>query len=191
MTANTFGRVLGTTALGVALFGQTERAAAQAPPEPAPAIVEGHHLLDRGHASCNSPHCDRCRSVQEINNAFWYKRRLPQPMILPGSCFGYFQTRWTAWKDVCPESNCAAPAGVSAPPATPDEPTKLTPAVEEMTPPRPAVPPADPVPAPAPAPVPLPPAKSTVTPVQFRQPLPVPARQPITPVVNLRSAIDS
>ncbi len=53
-----------------------------------------------------------------------YIRRFCGPTILPGTCYGHFQTKWRKWEDHCPQQAGAAgcaPTGVpvfDSPPAT-------------------------------------------------------------------------
>jgi hypothetical protein len=48
----------------------------------------------RGVPDCNGAQCDKSR---------FHKSKPPYTVNLcPGACFGYFQTQWRSWNDVCP-----------------------------------------------------------------------------------------
>lgn len=49
--------------------------------------------------TCGGRGCSTCRHLLQS----WTTRKLPYPVELcPGACFGYFQTQWRRWEDVCP-----------------------------------------------------------------------------------------
>ena len=91
------------------------------------------------------------------------------PQLAPGACFGYFQTQWHRWQDVCPlpyqgvgmsdapplrSQTIATPAPLTQP--TPTKPTTPT----TPTTPRSNLPPSKPLnPVPPPTPVPQTPRK--------------------------------
>ena len=85
------------TALG---FSGTVRAADQPGTAAAPTMVEEF----RGCATCNSAAaaCDSCGKVKK-SLFHHHKTCTPyQTTLCPGACFGYFQTQWHRWENVCP-----------------------------------------------------------------------------------------
>jgi len=66
----------------------------------APTMVEDF----RGCATCNSAAaaCDTCGKVHK-SLFHHHKTCTPyQTTLCPGACFGYFQTQWHRWENVCP-----------------------------------------------------------------------------------------
>jgi hypothetical protein len=89
--------------------GAVALAADVVPPRPiapavaggAPVIVEreaapgGCATCQHGAAASTCPRCSKWLS--------WHKNKPPfQVTLCPGACFGYFQTQWRKWDDVCP-----------------------------------------------------------------------------------------
>jgi hypothetical protein len=90
--------------LAVTVFGFASFASAADQPGaaagPLPTMVEDF----RGCATCNSAAaaCDTCGKVRK-SNLFHKKSCIPyQTQLCPGACFGYFQTQWHRWENVCP-----------------------------------------------------------------------------------------
>lgn len=70
----------------------------------------------------------------------WFHHHDKGPYVVnlcPGACFGYFQTQWRKWDDVCPYPYQGI--GVSDSPRPPS-PAVLTPKTPTLTPPRPIEP---------------------------------------------------
>lgn len=52
-------------------------------------------------ASSAATACDSCRKFRKLACHSWkYSPR--EPSLCPGACFGYFQTQWHRWENVCP-----------------------------------------------------------------------------------------
>lgn len=99
-------RVLGRAAVAGLVVGYVGLATAADDPRPvapaAPAVVagEGCATCTAGPAGapCRSATCKSCEGRH-----LGYKP--PKPVVgqlRPGACFGYFQTQWHRWEDVCP-----------------------------------------------------------------------------------------
>jgi hypothetical protein len=66
-----------------------------------------------------------------------YIRQFCGPTLLPGSCYGHFQTKWRKWEDHCPGGDCASaaadpyavPGGVMLSPMPTATPVQSMPAV--------------------------------------------------------------
>jgi len=118
--------VVAVTVFGFANFAS----AADQPGAPAaagPTMVEDF----RGCATCNSAAtaCDSCGKVRK-GHFHHHKTCTPYVTTLcPGACFGYFQTQWHRWENVCPipyqgvgltdsPVRAAPPANVVLPPKT-------------------------------------------------------------------------
>jgi hypothetical protein len=78
--------------------------------------------------------CEPYCAVNSFPLSDWaYIRRFCGPQLIPGSCYGHYQTKWRKWEDHCPGSTCAdatcAPS--SMPMNTPygmiDQPMMVTP----------------------------------------------------------------
>jgi hypothetical protein len=56
-----------------------------------------------GCATCNSASsaCDSCK-VKSLFHGFHKPCKPYQTKLCPGACFGYFQTQWHRWDNVCP-----------------------------------------------------------------------------------------
>jgi len=117
-----------------------------------------------------------------------YIKKYCGPTICPGSCFGYFPTKWSRWEDVCPGGDCGDPTAVGY---IPGDGTVIGPVVGQPVPPgttTPAVPAAQPT-APvetAPSPKPVTPKTGDGSPsTPLSKPLPVnpstPSQQPSKP----------
>ena len=86
------------TALG---FSGTVRAADQPGTAAAAPTMVGDYL---GCATCNgaAAACDSCGKVKK-SLFHHHKTCTPyQTTLCPGACFGYFQTQWHRWENVCP-----------------------------------------------------------------------------------------
>jgi hypothetical protein len=90
-----------------------------------------------------------------------HAKKITVPTLCPGACFGYFQTKWNRWEDVCshyyqginvsdapkaPIPAAKTPIGAKAPPATTTVPMPM---------PNPTVPVPSPLPAPSTVPNPM------------------------------------
>lgn len=111
--------------------------AADEPLPAAPGVVAGADCptcaAGPGGAPCRSAKCKSCE-----RRFFGYAP--PKPAVgqlRPGACFGYFQTQWHRWEDVCPlpyqgvglndvGSRVPPPGPVAVPPTTPAPKTKGT-----------------------------------------------------------------
>lgn len=122
--------------------GVSTALAADVTPPPAPVYGAPVTVGDPGCASCQSgqPALGRtkCNTCGKLFGSNLHKdRKAPYPVTLcPGACFGYFQTQWRKWDDVCPYPYLGQgvtdaprpPAGVLNP---------LPPGGGTLTPPRP------------------------------------------------------
>ena len=107
MTLLSFARRLAARALALAaiLGGSSAATAADETPAPAPAVAApalggpGCPTCNgggpaAGHGSCGRLGC---------GTPLFGKKKAPYVVQLcPGACFGYFQTQWHKWEDVCP-----------------------------------------------------------------------------------------
>lgn len=93
--------------------------------------------------------CSTCGKLLRGHARFGHKNDGPfQVNLCPGACFGYFQTQWRKWEDVCPYPYIGH--GVTDSPRRPT-PVALPRPGGELTPPRPIDPKAtDPKKMPAP-----------------------------------------
>jgi hypothetical protein len=55
-------------------------------------------------ATCNSTHEAACNACRAHHSLFHHKKVCTpyQTTLCPGACFGYFQTQWHRWENVCP-----------------------------------------------------------------------------------------
>jgi len=89
--------------VAVTLFGFVNvSAAADQPgaPAAAPTMVEDF----RGCATCNSA-AAACDSCGKVRKSHFHHHKTCTPYVThlcPGACFGYFQTQWHRWENVCP-----------------------------------------------------------------------------------------
>lgn len=106
-----------------------------APAAGAPVIVESEGA-PAGCATCQQGAAGRnCVRCGKVFSAF-HKNKAPFPVTLcPGACFGYFQTQWRKWDDVCPYPY----TGIGATDAG-RLPGGAMPKGTELTPPRPVEP---------------------------------------------------
>jgi len=164
---------LGAAALVVSLGSAgTSGAADQTPPPPPPPPPA---VADPGcptctvaatGAPCTAPGCTTCKKV-----GIGHKPCKPYVTNLrPGACFGYFQTQWHRWEDVCPIPY----QGVGIV----DAPPRPTPPLVTSSP-VPVAPPADPKAKGSDAPLPKPPLSPDPAP---KPPTPAPGTLPIPPV---------
>jgi len=91
--------VVAITVFGFANFASAADQAA-APAVAGPTVVGDF----RGCATCNSAAaaCDTCGKVRK---SFFHHHKTCTPYqttLCPGACFGYFQTQWHRWENVCP-----------------------------------------------------------------------------------------
>jgi hypothetical protein len=79
--------------------------------------------------------CDTCGKF--LGSHLHKGKKAPYPVTLcPGSCFGYFQTQWRKWDEVCPYPYLGQ--GVSDAPRQPGAAAPARPGTGgELTPPRP------------------------------------------------------
>lgn len=85
--------------------------------------------------------CSTCGKLLRGHARFGHKNTGPfQVNLCPGACFGYFQTQWRKWEDVCPYPYIGH--GVSDAPRRPTPPALTRPVGPggELTPPRPVEP---------------------------------------------------
>jgi hypothetical protein len=173
------------------------------PPAPAPAYTYAPGCVDPGYGyaagpGCASGQCNNgygngnpanfapnkpfhkngcqpyCATKTYPHSDWHYIKHYCGPSLIPGSCYGHFNTTWRRWEDVCPQwqpnndvvcgaQGCAAPLG--CPPGA----LNSYPG-ETYISPTPEVQPIPAAPAPAPAPTPLP----TPAPVPAPMPMPMP-----------------
>ncbi len=110
------------------------------PPPPAPVYGAPVTVGDPGCAACQSGQQSfgrtKCNSCGRLLGSNLHKdRKAPYPVTLcPGACFGYFQTQWRKWDDVCPYPYLGQ--GVTDAPRVPGS-VPLPPPGGGLTPPRP------------------------------------------------------
>ena len=86
------------TALG---FSGVARAADQPGAASAAPTMVGDY---RGCATCNSA-AVACDSCSKVHKSLFHHHKTCTPYqttLCPGACFGYFQTQWHRWENVCP-----------------------------------------------------------------------------------------
>lgn len=90
--------------VAVTIFGFVNAASAAdqpaAPVGASPTMVEDF----RGCATCNSA-AAACDSCGKAKKAWFHHHKTCTPYVThlcPGACFGYFQTQWHRWENVCP-----------------------------------------------------------------------------------------
>ena len=113
-----------------------------------------------------------------------YIRRFCGPSIIPGSCYGHFQTKWRRWEDVCPNTGAiAAPCEGMIPGAIHQGmPGAVQYPAAGQYPPAVQYPPAGvPVPTPAALPPMVAPPPTLVLPTPPSVPLPLPKPAPGIP----------
>ena len=79
--------------------------------------------------------CEPYCAVNSYPLSDWaYIRKFCGPQLIPGSCYGHFQTKWRKWEDHCPSGTTGAngeciPSGmpISAPYGMIDQPMMVTP----------------------------------------------------------------
>jgi hypothetical protein len=110
--------------------------AADTPGAAAPGVVVGAAPVTVGMPACEScqggthgvakTSCTTCGKL--LGSNLHRDKKAPYPVNLcPGACFGYFQTQWRKWDEVCPYpylgigpgNNSSPPAGPYFPPHTP------------------------------------------------------------------------
>jgi hypothetical protein len=146
----------------IASFGVVGSVRAADPP---PVVVAGPAVVGGPVAAFAAPGCTDCPVHGRQVARYLHKNRSPYvTQLAPGACFGYFQTQWHRWEDVCPlPYQAATPAAPVTPPTIPILPpaTPIAPKgkVNEAPPPqpgktaaRPPLPPVKPVPGPLPVP---------------------------------------
>jgi hypothetical protein len=117
--------------VAVTIFGFVNAASAAdqpaAPAAASPTMVEDF----RGCATCNSA-AAACDSCGKARKSLLHHHKTCTPYVTqlcPGACFGYFQTQWHRWENVCPipyqgvgltdaPVRAAPPANVVSPPKT-------------------------------------------------------------------------
>lgn len=144
MSVRSFFVRLGVKAAAVAVlaWGGNSASAADVTPPPAPVMVGAPVSVSDpgvGCASCQGgvgasvrAKCDVCGKLFGSN--LHKDKKAPYPVTLcPGSCFGYFQTQWRKWDEVCPYPYLGT--GVSDAPPRPAGVLNPRPG-SELTPPR-------------------------------------------------------
>jgi len=62
--------------------------------------------------------CEPYCAVNSYPLSDWaYIRKFCGPQLIPGSCYGHYQTKWRKWEDHCPNGGVAGPDGVCVPEA--------------------------------------------------------------------------
>lgn len=92
-----------------------------------------------------------------------HTHKVKVPYLCPGACFGYFQTKWNRWEDVCSHYYQGVNVSDAPKPVVPEakrppmpKPLGTGPMPTPMPPPKPEASPL-PSPTPAPSPTPIPP----------------------------------
>lgn len=109
-----------------------------------PALFSPNPRIHLGRSGCDRYYVGSSK-LQLFNRTS--DRQFCEPTLIPGSCYGHFQTKWRKWEDHCPSGDgaCAAPDGavngepVHVAPA-PNLPAVSVPAVPTPSVPTPAVP---------------------------------------------------
>lgn len=99
----------------------------------------------RGHDRLAGPNEPGCIGRSSYPLSDWhYIRQFCGPTLIPGTCYGHFQTKWRRWEDHCADGSCATGvtdvplSGVTVPPGPPQQ---LPPAGPPMPEPQPGTPP--------------------------------------------------
>jgi hypothetical protein len=113
MSIRSFFVRLSWKAAAVAAFvwGGSSASAADVTAPAAPAATVSAAPISVGEAGCAScqmcahgafkGHCDVCGKL--LGSKLHKDKKAPYPVTLcPGACFGYFQTQWRKWDEVCP-----------------------------------------------------------------------------------------
>jgi hypothetical protein len=93
-------------AAAFAWAGGSVSAADVAPPvQAAPAVIGSAPVIEAAPGGC--PTCQGgvagCSTCGKKCGGLFQKHKPPfQVTLCPGACFGYFQTQWRKWDDVCP-----------------------------------------------------------------------------------------
>lgn len=132
MTFGSFGRLVrnGTAALVFSAAGVGTAAASDQPAVAAPGAAPVAPC-----PTCAQPAgtCSTCKTCTSGKLGVFHKPCKPYtPTLCPGACFGYFQTQWNRWEDVCPHPYQGI--GIS------DAPKPVTPSTTQPVPNTPATP---------------------------------------------------
>lgn len=157
MTRGLFPRLLGApAAIAVALGWAGSAPAAEPVPAPivaGPAVIAAPETFPT-YPTSGTVGCETCGRghISLFHNK---KNSTPRvPYIAPGACFGYFQTQWHRWEDVCPIPYQAA--GLT------DGPPRPAPPIIPITPPADATKKGSDTPLPKKAALPTAPAPTTL-----------------------------
>lgn len=90
----------------------------------------------KGHAKLPGPNEPGCVGRSSYPLSDWhYIRQFCGPTLIPGTCYGHFQTKWRRWEEHCTDGSCAGgpPVGVTLPevsiPVAPPQQPPTTPPV--------------------------------------------------------------
>lgn len=132
-------------AVAVLVCNGSPAPAADVAPPAAPAVVGAAPVTvgDPGCATCTTCQhggakatCSKCNKSLILGALQQHKNKGPYPVTLcPGACFGYFQTQWRKWDDVCPYPYLGT--GVGDAPRPPAGVLNPRPAGSDLAPPRP------------------------------------------------------
>lgn len=138
-----------------------ESLAADATPAPtapaAPYALPLEPPCEHCSAGVVSPGCEKGCRTPLLGGGLGHGHVKQQPFLCPGACFGYFQTKWSRWEDVC--SLYYQGLNVSDAPRPPAPEPRRPPKVDSLKDgpmPSPMPPAASPLPSPTPIPAPSP-----------------------------------
>ncbi|HEV7215241.1 MAG TPA: hypothetical protein VGP33_08955, partial [Chloroflexota bacterium] len=96
-----FPVVVAITALATSGFVSAADQAAVA----GPAAIVGAAPGGAGCATCNNAGAADCATCGKSHRSIFHHTKTCKPyqtQLCPGACFGYFQTQWHRWENVCP-----------------------------------------------------------------------------------------
>jgi hypothetical protein len=167
----------------------TTTAARAADETPAAPAVAAPAIGAAGCATCNgAAPAAGCASCGRHLGGFIAAKRAPYvPSLCPGACFGYFQTRWNKWDDVCPLPYAGAGVSDAPPPAA----GYVPPAPQPLPQPLPMPPKSDTKPETAPTPKKLGDGTENPRPMPSTLPTPIPPLPPKQPGSSITPAVPS
>lgn len=141
MSVRSFFVRLSVKAVAVAVFawaGSAAGAADVTPTAPGTLVAAPVSVGDPGCVSCQHgairANCNVCGKL--LGSIRHKDKKAPyQVNLCPGACFGYFQTQWRKWDEVCPYPYTGV--GVNDAPRPPAGVLNPRPSGSDLTPPRP------------------------------------------------------
>ncbi len=144
MSIRSFLARFGVKAAAVAALawaGSSAVASDVTPPAPGTVVAAPVSVGGPGCESCQHgairANCNVCGKL--LGGHLHKNKKAPYPVTLcPGACFGYFQTQWRKWDEVCPYPYIGVGVGdAPRPPSGVLNPRPTVPGGSDLTPPRP------------------------------------------------------